>query len=595
MSDIDEVKKRADVVDVVSEFVKLKKMGRNFKAPCPFHNEKTPSFVVSPERQIWHCFGCQKGGDAFGFLMEIEHIEFGEALRILAKRIGYTLTSSFVPSGTNIKEKIYELNAMASEYYQYLLVSHAVGEKALKYIMDRGITKSLIKTFGIGYAPNSWDGIYKYLVLKKKQKAEDVEVAGLILKGRGYYDRFRGRLMFTLKDARGNVVGFAGRVLEAPLRQGSAGQAKYINTSETPAYIKGDTLYGLDITKDDIKKEGFAVIVEGEIDAIRSYQVGVKNVVAIKGTALTEGQLRLLKRLTEYLTISLDSDFAGDVAARRGIEIADSLGFNIKVVELISGKDPDEAVSLGVWKESVERAVPIYDFFMDSAFKRNDAGQVFGKKQIGEDLYPIFSKITNDIVKAHYVKALADRLSVSEEVIESGISKAIKKEDLGFSAKKAEISENIKKTREERLEDYLLSLLLQSEGISRYLTDEDFEKAEDYFTTPANSRIVVLLKEFVGIRKDFNIGEFVKTVPAELESLIDRLYIFDLGEELGKEENKEKEILSTLNLLEEMYLRRKIAEISKKISENEDKGGDGVLGKMNDEFLRLSKRLSEIV
>lgn len=594
MSDIDEVKKRIDIVDVVGEFVKLKKTGRNFKGLCPFHNEKTPSFIVSQERQIWHCFGgCGEGGDVFRFLMKMENIEFGEALRILAKRVGYNLTSTYNPVAGNLKEKIYEINNIASEYYQYLLTEHKVGEKALKYITDRGITKSSIKLFGLGYAPNSWDGIYKYLVLKKKYNSSDVETAGLILKGRGYYDRFRGRLMFTLKDVRGNVVGFAGRIL-APLRQGSAGQAKYINTAETPVYVKGDTLYGLDVTKEDIKRDKYCVIVEGEIDAIRSYQVGVKNVVAIKGTALTEGQLRLLKRYTENLTISLDADFAGDAAARRGIEIADSLGFNIKVVELLGGKDPDEAVGLGVWKESVIKAVPIYDYFIDSAFKRNDSKAVFGKKKIGEELFPIFSKISNDIVKAHYIKALADRLGVSEEVVERGIEKAFKKEELGFFQKE-EIRNESRKTREEIIEEHMLSLILQSEGLVIYLSNEKMEGAENYFSSSATGKIFKFLKEYVSKNKSFEIGEFVKAVPLELSDTIERLYIYDLGAEFENEDIKEKEIYKTLQVFEEMFLKRKLAEVSKEISDVEEKGDGGTLGKLNDEFLRLSNRLSEIV
>lgn len=601
MSDIDEVKKRIDIVDVVSEFVKLKKTGRNFKGLCPFHSEKTPSFIVSQERQIWHCFGgCGEGGDVFRFLMKVENIEFGEALRILAKRVGYNLAplrQGFAGQG-NIKEKIYEINSIASEYYQYLLTDHLVGKRALNYVLDRGITKGSIKLFGLGYAPNSWDGIYRYLVIKKKYNPEDVEKAGMILKGRGYYDRFRGRLMFTLRDARGNVVGFAGRILDKEAKEASpkathlGGQAKYINTSETPVYVKGDTLYGLDVTKEEIKKEKFCVVVEGEIDAIRSYQSGVKNVVAIKGTALTDGQLRLLKRYTENLTISLDADFAGDAAARRGIEIADSLGFNIKVSELIKGKDPDEAVGFGVWKESVEKAVPIYDYFIDSAFKRNDSSSVFGKKKIGDELFPIFSKISNDIVKAHYTKVLADRLGVSEEVVENGMAKALKKEELGIF-KREEAGVESKKTREEIIEEHFLSLILQCEEAKNYLSSEKMERAEDYFASTPLKRVFVFLKDYVLVNKSFEIGEFVKTVPEELSSIIDRLYITDLGKEFEKELDKEREIFKTCLLLEELYLRRKLAEVSKKISALEEKG-EGA-GGLSDEFLRLSNRLSEIV
>lgn len=596
MSDVDEVKKRIDIVEVVSEFVKLKKGGRNFKGLCPFHNEKTPSFMVSQEMQIFHCFGCGFGGDVFKFLMETEHIEFGEALSILAKRAGVTLSSNFPGSAPSIKEKLYEINHLASEFYQYLLVTHKIGEKALSYVMGRGITKASIKTFGVGYSPNAWDGLYNYMVLKKGYKSEDLETAGLLIRrsesgGRGYYDRFRGRLMFTLKDVRGNVLGFAGRVLDS-----DAKEAKYINTSETPVYSKSDVLYGMDVTKEYIKKGNAAVIVEGEIDLIRSYQAGVCNIVAIKGSALTDGQLRLLKRYTENITLSLDADLAGDVAARRGIEIADSLGFNIKVVQLLGGKDPDEAVKLGVWRDSVSKAVPIYDYLIDSAFKRSDGALVFGKKKIGDELIPIFSKISNDIVKAHYVKKLANRLGVSEEVISGALEKFAKKESLGIVARAVTTEdEKEKKSREEMLEERFLSMILQSGNPIAVFNNSAREGMESFFTIQGMGRVFEYLKGFLGKKEQgkFVISDFVKEAPGELSSIINRLYLIDLGSDYEKEEDKEGEAKNSALIMEDLYNKRRLGEISKLISEAEAKEEKGEVLRLNSEFGEISKKIAK--
>ncbi len=303
MDQIEEIRSKIDLVAFISETVPLKKAGRNFKGLCPFHTEKTPSFIVSPERQIWKCFGCQKGGDAFGFLMEIERIEFGEALRILAKKTGVVLQSYRPSQSESEKDKLYQINHLAAEFFHYLLLNHRAGKKALNYILQRGISKQSLEKFKLGYAPAMWDGLQGFLVGKKGYKAEDLEKAGLIIKRageqesrkvEGYYDRFRDRLMFPLSDHRGNVVGFAGRVLDPEVKE-----AKYVNTPETAVYHKSDLLFPLDVTKEEIKKENCAMVVEGELDAISSYQVGLKNVVAIKGSALSEEQSRLLKRFCE--------------------------------------------------------------------------------------------------------------------------------------------------------------------------------------------------------------------------------------------------------------------------------------------------------
>ncbi|MBI3343237.1 DNA primase, partial [Candidatus Gottesmanbacteria bacterium] len=276
MSDIDEVKARTNIIDIISARVTLKKAGRHWKALCPFHSEKTPSFIVSPERQSWKCFGCGKGGSVLDFIMEYEHVDFVEALETLAEKAGVKLERRMGDTPeAKLKEKILTANHLASEYYHYLLTKHAIGEKARRYLKTRGVTDKTIKTFSLGYSPNSWDGLLKYLKKKGYDEAILAQAGLIVASNRGGYDRFRGRVMFTLKDHRGNIVGFSGRLLDP-----DAKEAKYINTSETLVYSKSNVLYGLDVTRAAIQKEGEAIVMEGEFDVISSFQAGVGNTVA---------------------------------------------------------------------------------------------------------------------------------------------------------------------------------------------------------------------------------------------------------------------------------------------------------------------------
>lgn len=568
MTDLEEIKQKIDLVALVSEYVPLKKTGANFKGLCPFHNEKTPSFIVSPERQIWHCFGgCQDGGDIFKFLMRIENLEFPEALKILAQRAGVNLASYQPTKTSEIKDKIYAVNKLASEYYQYILTTHALGEKARDYLTNRLITNNSIKLFMIGYAPNSWDSLIKFLN-KKKYAVADLEAAGLVSKsGIGhYFDRFRGRIIFPLFDHRGNVCGFAGRLLDPDTKE-----AKYINTAETPVYIKGNILYGLNIAKDEIKKEGFAVVVEGEIDAIQSYQAGVRNVVAIKGSALTSGHVSLLKRYTENIYLSLDADFAGDAAAHRGIEIADQAGLNIKVVTFKEGKDPDELIKKDpkLWREAVEKAVPFYDYIIDSALEKHDPKAAEGSKKIVAEVAKFLVPIENLVVKNHYLKKLAKKLDVSQNILEEQLTKEVKTFKKEFEIKNSVFS----KPRNELLEEYLLSLLLQSPKPSDYLLLIAPRLQPENFTVEPLGRIYQLLLEKDKI-----------TPPAELADLVNRLAL---------QENKAKtdfleEVQKTAWEIKELSLREKLKKIGEEIKKNPNEE------KLEQEFVTVSYALQKL-
>jgi DNA primase len=564
---LEEIKKKIDIVQYISEFVQLKKAGRNFKGLCPFHSEKTPSFIVSPERQIWHCFGsCGTGGDIFAFLMKTENIEFGEALRILAKRAGVKLVSYQPTEAEKQKQILYEINHLATEYFHYLLLNHPVGKRALNYILGRGISKASLEEFMIGYAPNMWEGLQKFLVNKKNYRKTDLEAAGLIIvsqRQRGsYYDRFRDRLIFPLKDHRDNICGFAGRLLDP-----KAKEAKYVNTPETAIYHKSDLLYGLTEAKDEIKKQDKVVLVEGELDMISSYQAGVKNTVAIKGSALTVRQVQLLARFTKNLILALDADNAGNEAAKRGIETADNVGLIIRVVEVTGGKDPDEVAQKDPksWRQQVAGAIPVYDYFLDNALAHFDANTGEGKKKISQLLAPIWAKITDQIMQSHYAKLLAKKLGVEEEAVNREINRIKAPSEENRPAKIMETVSGPIKNRRELLEEHLLALGFQS-GDWQSLRKR---KVAGLVKTLRLVKILEALAQYLKKYKTFESSRLVKMLPPELTDGFNRLYLADIADIVSDEDKLENQ-----------------KELSKKDQQD--------LAKLNCEFRDLTVRLTKL-
>ena len=585
MSDIDEVKSRLNIVDIISERVRLKKTGRNFKGLCPFHNEKTPSFIVSPDRQIFKCFGCGKGGSVIDFIMENDHVDFGEALEMLAAKAGVKLERRVPETAEGkTKQRIYEVNHLTSEFYHFLLTKHKLGQKARLYLKNRGISDKSIKTFALGYSPNSWDGLLKFL-RKKGYEEELLDKAGLVIKGKTYYDRFRGRVMFTLKDHRGNVVGFAGRLLDpdakdpTSLRSSGQEQPKYINTSETPVYVKSNVLYGLEITKDAIAKANEAVVMEGELDVISSFQAGIGNVVAIKGSALTDGHVRLLRRFTERIALALDSDVAGDAAARRGIEIADAAGLDMRVVVLPSGKDPDEAARTnpGLLKKAIKEAIPIYDYFISSAIARFDGESAFGKKKISEELIPVLAKIDNPVVQNHYIKKLAKTLDVAEQTVIEAIEKLKRQQGRPVKSQEESLPAHVvARSRPEKLEIYILALLLQGKTVELFEDLKDEAGLSD-FRQPAVTQILVRLKKSLESqegRQVFLLKDFADNLPKELSATLDEAFLWDIVNLLESEEAFSREWIYALREFRLATLRRKIATMTQTIRDKDTKKED---------------------
>jgi len=587
MDQIEQVRQKVDIVELISSHVPLKKAGRNFKGLCPFHEEKTASFMVSPERQIWKCFGCGEGGDVYGFLMKMEGMEFGEALRTLADRVGVKLKSYRPSQEQQMRDRLLEINHLASEYYHYLLMKHKLGKKALQYLMKRGIQKASMRTFKLGYSPNEWEGLLTYLVKKKGYKVGELEMAGLVIKSSGqrrrYYDRFRNRVMFSLFDHRGRVVGLAGRVFE---KEGK--EAKYMNTPETSLYHKSEVLYGLEITRKQIKKANKAVVVEGELDAISSYQAGVKNVVGIKGSALTEGQVELLKRFCENIALALDADVAGDAAARRGIELAEKAGLSVRVIELKHGKDPDECAqkSARLWKDSVKEAVPVYDFYITSAVERFGVKTPEGKRKVSDEAVEVLGRISNQVIKAHYVKKLAGVLGVSEEAVAAEVEKVEKRRRVEVSPVKRVEDKQIEKTRQERLSEYALALVLQVESqVGRLVKKVEVE----WLVEGAGKKVIKRLKSWIKAKKKWEVNEFVKSLPAELAGVVDAAYLTELNKKLQDGEKLETELERTMEELRKINLREEMKRLSEEIRQAEAKEDKRGLARLQRKFVEVSK------
>jgi len=598
---LEEIKRKIDIVQFINQYIPLKKAGRNFKALCPFHSEKTPSFIVSPERQIWHCFGaCNEGGDIFKFLMKIENIDFGEALRELAKRAGVKLTSYQPSDAERNRQLLYEINHLAAEFYHFLLLNHPVGKVALNYILGRGIKKESLEKFQLGYAPNMWDGLQRFLVGKKGYKVEDLEKAGLVIpgfkfqaSGSKHYDRFRHRLMFPLRDHRGNIRGFAGRILIPQAKGLPAGgqEAKYINTPETMIYHKSELLYGLFENKEEIKKEDKVILVEGELDAISSWQAGVKNVVAIKGSALTSSQVQLLSRFTKNLVFALDADIAGNQAAWRGAEIADQWGMEMKVVQIKGGKDPDEVAQKDpeLWKKLVNEAVPIYDYFISSAFSRFGGKTAEEKRKISQVLIPVLAKMSDKIVQSYYIKVLAEKLGVEEEAVALEIEKFTSRQIPTFSSPIK--TSGIAKDRREILEEYLLALGFQSANWDWLVKRKVFTLVR----TLKFVRILEILKEYLKKYQKANSQKLAKLIPPELEETFNRLYLLDLESVLQDDDKTKKEFQKTLLELEKIYVKEQLKQLAEEIKKLESQPeGEKVLEKLSNKFRDLGARLAEL-
>ncbi len=591
MDDIELIKEKINIVDLISEYLTLKKAGVNYKASCPFHNEKTASFMISPERGIWHCFGCQKGGDIFKFLMEKEAMDFKDALELLAKKAGVVLKRQ--PQAKDSRDKLFEANLKSQEFFHFILTKHPLGENARDYLKKRGLTDQTIEEFNLGYAPNSWDSLTKFLLRRGFNQAELI-AAGLIVQSRqSGYDRFRGRIIYPLVDTKNRVIGFSGRVLDG-------GEPKYINTPQTAIFDKSNYLFGINLAKSELRAKNEAVLVEGEMDVILSHQAGFKNVVASKGTGLTAGQIDLLKKHVENISLCFDTDLAGDGGARRGIELADTAGLNIKVITVKGGKDPAEAINADpkLWQAAIENAEPIYDYYLESVSRRFNPKDPEGLRKISSELIPIWSKISDNLVRELYIQKLSALLRTEESIIRRAIQKQMQsyttpytqvlrqstKDDLVASAR----------SRRELLEEYLIVLLLHIPKEHVYFPNF----TENLLISENLKQIYVLLFLYLDSisfkARSFDINDFIKDIPEELRKEVDRLYLTDLDSKLSAKQSWQKELDGVVLELKKALIKASLEKLSFEIKNAQEFGKIEVIETLNKRFRDLSVKLKNL-
>ena len=470
---LEDILSRVDIVEIISGYIPLKKAGHNFKTNCPFHHEKTPSFTVSPARQIYHCFGCGESGNAFKFLMRHERMEFPEAVEILAKKAGVILPEQNKPEiarQVSLSSQLYKINELALSFYENNL--HAASASASRdYLLNRGITLQTIKEFHLGLAASAWDSLINYL-RGKNISLSLMEKAGLILAkdAGGYYDRFRSRIIFPIFDNRSRVIGFGARVMDKAL-------PKYINSPETPVYIKGKNLFGLNLSKDYIRDNDFAIIVEGYLDFMIPYQEGLNNIVASQGTALTLEQIRLLKRYTHNVVMIYDGDTAGEIATLRSLDMLIEEGMNVKVAPLPEGMDPDTLVrkeGISSLKLRIQNAICLFDYKLDVLKSRHNLKDAHGKSRIASEMLLTINKFDNAILRGEYIKRLSEEIKIPEHYIIEELNKikpnAVRTED-GLVTKKSTSGIN-------PAEKLLIKLMLEEkeliERIMQELSPADF-------------------------------------------------------------------------------------------------------------------------
>ena len=422
---IEEVRRRADIASLIGEYVTLKKAGKNYLGLCPFHREKTPSFTVSPDKQMFYCFGCSEGGNVFSFLMKLNHLTFPEAVRHLAKKVGVIIPDRTMSREEKerytLAEQIRQVNELAAGFFMNTLQSPA-GEDAREYLRKRGIGESAVRTFRLGFAPETWSHLLEFLE-KKGVSPKLAEQAGLLVertgKSQGYYDRFRGRVMIPIEDVDGRVIAFGGRVI-------GAGEPKYMNSPESAVYTKGNTLYGLARTREAVREKGFALLVEGYFDLIALWNAGIPNVVAMLGTALTRAQVDLIRRYTTRVVAVFDPDEAGRKALARSLELFLAGNVHARAVILPDGHDPDEFVRIhGREKmdEAVARAWPMADYYIDQIL--GGRGTLEEDRDKLREAVSFLSRLEDDVERNLFIKKVAEALVVDEEVLKKEVQRIL--------------------------------------------------------------------------------------------------------------------------------------------------------------------------
>ena len=562
-SPVQKIKERLGIEEIVSSYIKLEKTGKNLKAKCPFHNEKPPSFFISPDRGTYYCFGCGAKGDIFTFVEEFEGLDFRGALKLLAGRAGVIL-ESYNQREEGEKEKLYRITEEASLFFEKNMKNNA---EVLSYLKNRGLNDESIKNFRIGFVKNDWRESYSYLTGRGFRDSE-LEKAGLVKKTeKGYYDRFRGRIMFPISDSSGRIIAFSGRIF---VDDGKS--AKYLNSPETPIFNKSSVLFGIDKAKEAIRKNNFSILVEGQMDLILAHQAGFKNTVASSGTAMADSivskeniinNLGLITRLSKNIVLAYDADKAGIKASERFAKIALSLGMDVKVADIPEGMDPADLISkvgADAWRESIRNSKHFIEFMLARILKDISSDKRKAGREIKERLLPFVNDLESAIEKSHFITLISNKSGVPENALIDDLKKV--ESELKYEKEDTKIAiENVeKKLRKDPIERRLLGIAFWQEGL----------KDKKINPEPIFKKLEKVIEKYKDIKEDL---------------------IYEVEEFYSNNENLEKDVNEMLLNIEEEYLNE---ELMKKMMELQNLNGKEGEIEILKEINELSKKKEEI-
>ncbi|MFH0846702.1 MAG: DNA primase [Chloroflexota bacterium] len=575
MSAIEEIKQKLDILDVVSQYVKLTKSGRTFRGLCPFHQEKHGSFFVYPENQSWHCFGaCSTGGDVFSFVMRKEGLDFGEALRLLAERAGVSLPTR--PEGeAKAKEwgRLYEMNQEAARYFHDFLLHAEAGKRARDYVATRGLNIKTIMDFELGYGPAGWEALKEHLTGKGYAEAELIQ-AGLVIQSEAgkTHDRFRNKLMFPITDERGHVIGFGARVLDNT-------EPKYVNSPETPLFSKSGSIYAINRAAASAREKGEVVVVEGYMDVLTAHQNSFTNVVAAMGTAITERQIAILRKLTRNVKLALDADSAGEEAMKRCAALENALGGEIGVIRMPEGKDPDDVIreNKELWRKLTQEMVPVVDYILNGMTAGLDLSRAGDKTRLVDEFMPVIAGMADSLRRIHYLQKLAQLVRVDEHQLE--VSLAERRLAGSRPQRAGAVTSPNRKLVSSPLEEYCLSLLLKNPVLKHAPVD----LLAEYFENSENREIfnVWQMAESTG---------FKESLTPEIWEHLDLL----MAMEIPGERTQERYADCALRL-KERYLRNREMEKSLALALEAETGGTSAeLAKLSEQGISESEGLKKV-
>ena len=586
---IDDLRRQSDIVRVVQDYVSLKKKGANWMACCPFHKEKTPSFSVSPAKEIFYCFGCHKGGSVFNFVMEMERVSFPEAIKLVAEKSGVPLPVMVEDSRFEARrhemDDVIQLNKWALEWWQqHLEQGGSESQIARKYLELRELTDETRKTFRLGYSPDSWDALMSHLKQKGATPLQ-IERSGLVVKndeGR-VYDRFRGRLMFPVFDVQGRPIAFGGRALKAD------DNAKYINSPETAAYVKGRNLFGLNLTRDEIRRAEYAILVEGFLDLIVPYQFGVKNIVASLGTALTPEQVKLLARFARKVVVNYDGDRAGVQAAKRATEILLAEELEVKVLVLPDNSDPDEFIrksGLLEYQQRRKEAQPHIQFVIDQAVRDRNLHRPADKAEAVEEVLPYVRAVRSRIQKREYFDIAMDSLRISDAALRRELWQSVRSVTGPDGRAAKQVIYRTSQSKPTVAEERLLELLFTDEAVRDAMIPRI--EAEDYLGLPTAGIFSALIElEREGVELDFQSLSALTEGDAVAAELLPMLLMSEVSERADERLLTAERCLDRLRL---MRIDRRIDELKSEMAEAQRANDDERLARISIEQIELTRR-----